>query len=182
MDTGTVRQGLSVTIYDVPVDDTVFFPVSGDMMRMMKREEEKEVAATRTHAKDKDAATTSQCQTTQKEDEMTTHNSTESKAEKTPSWAVPAKRKVFGEDVMHQGTTYNLERANSNGDEYKVTATVTQLEELGEGFTTDPYLSLDVDSAPFGVTHLNMDIAELETLADWLCGLVEKVQHLKPQH
>ena len=29
-----------MTIYDVPVDDTVFFPVSGDMMRLMKFEEE----------------------------------------------------------------------------------------------------------------------------------------------
>lgn len=29
-----------MTIYDVPVDDTVFFPVSGDMMRRMKFEEE----------------------------------------------------------------------------------------------------------------------------------------------
>ena len=28
-----------MTIYDVPVDDTVFFPVSGDMMRQMKHEE-----------------------------------------------------------------------------------------------------------------------------------------------
>lgn len=28
-----------MTIYDVPVDDTVFFPVSGDMMRQMKYEE-----------------------------------------------------------------------------------------------------------------------------------------------
>lgn len=30
-----------MTIYDVPVDDTVFFPVSGDMMRQMKYEEAK---------------------------------------------------------------------------------------------------------------------------------------------
>lgn len=29
-----------MTIYDAPVDDTVFFPVSGDMMRQMKHEEE----------------------------------------------------------------------------------------------------------------------------------------------
>ena len=29
-----------MTIYDVPVDDTVFFPVSGDMMRQMKHDEE----------------------------------------------------------------------------------------------------------------------------------------------
>lgn len=29
-----------MTIYDVPVDDTEFFPVSGDMMRLMKFEEE----------------------------------------------------------------------------------------------------------------------------------------------
>lgn len=29
-----------MTIYDVPVDDTVFFPVSGDMMRRMKHEEQ----------------------------------------------------------------------------------------------------------------------------------------------
>lgn len=28
-----------MTIYDCPVDDTVFFPVSGDMMRQMKHEE-----------------------------------------------------------------------------------------------------------------------------------------------
>ena len=29
-----------MTIYDVPVDDTVFFPVSGDMLRRMKHDEE----------------------------------------------------------------------------------------------------------------------------------------------
>lgn len=29
-----------MTIYDVPVDDTVFFPVNGDMMRQMKHEED----------------------------------------------------------------------------------------------------------------------------------------------
>lgn len=29
-----------MTIYDVPVDDTKFFPVSGDMMRQMKHEED----------------------------------------------------------------------------------------------------------------------------------------------
>lgn len=29
-----------MTIYDVPVDDTVFFPVSGDMLRQMTHEEE----------------------------------------------------------------------------------------------------------------------------------------------
>ena len=41
MATGSVRTvGVSVTIYDVPVDDTVFFPVSGDMMRQMKHDED----------------------------------------------------------------------------------------------------------------------------------------------
>ena len=29
-----------MTIYDAPVDDTVFFPVSGDMMRQMKHDED----------------------------------------------------------------------------------------------------------------------------------------------
>ncbi|WP_209323872.1 hypothetical protein [Brevibacterium renqingii] len=29
-----------MTIYDVPVDDTVFFPVSGDMLRRMKHDED----------------------------------------------------------------------------------------------------------------------------------------------
>ena len=33
-----------MTIYDVPVDDTVFFPVSGDMMRQMKHEEAERLA------------------------------------------------------------------------------------------------------------------------------------------
>lgn len=34
-------QGGRVTIYDVPVEDTVFFPVSGDTMRQMKHNEER---------------------------------------------------------------------------------------------------------------------------------------------
>ena len=29
-----------MTIYDAPVSDTKFFPVSGDMLRQMKQEEE----------------------------------------------------------------------------------------------------------------------------------------------
>ena len=33
-----------MTIYDVPVDDTKFFPVSGDMMRQMKYEEAQRLA------------------------------------------------------------------------------------------------------------------------------------------
>ena len=33
-----------MTIYDVPVDDTKFFPVSGDMMRQMKYEEAERLA------------------------------------------------------------------------------------------------------------------------------------------
>ena len=36
--------GDGVTIYDVPVDDTKFFPVSGDMMRQMKYEEAQRLA------------------------------------------------------------------------------------------------------------------------------------------
>lgn len=34
-----------MTIYDVPVSDTKFFPVSGDMMRQMKHEEERRAKA-----------------------------------------------------------------------------------------------------------------------------------------
>lgn len=169
-----------MTIYDVPVDDTVFFPVSGDMMRLMKHQEEEKEVAVATHANER-CDRHNQCQIIEKGNPMSTPNSTKSTPMPSPTWAVPAKRWQQGPDVMHQGTTYRLERANGNGDEYSLKATVTQLEELGEGFTTDPYVSLDVDSAPFGITHLNLDIAELETMADWLCGLVEKVQHLKPQ-
>ena len=33
-----------MTIYDVPVDDTKFFPVSGDMMRQMKHDEDLRLA------------------------------------------------------------------------------------------------------------------------------------------
>lgn len=29
-----------MTIYDCPVDDTVFFPVSGDMLKRMQHDEE----------------------------------------------------------------------------------------------------------------------------------------------
>ncbi|WP_162619345.1 hypothetical protein [Brevibacterium aurantiacum] len=113
---------------------------------------------------------------------MSTTNSSKTGTVKHPSWSVPNQMRVFGPDVMHQGTTYSLERANENGDEYSLKATVTQLEEIGHGLTTDPYVNLVVDSAPFGNTVLNLDIAELETLTDWLMGIVEKVQHLKPKH
>ncbi|MGW9004974.1 hypothetical protein [Brevibacterium casei] len=40
-----------MTIYDVPIDDTVFFPVSGDTMRLMKHEEEQKKNGTGNPAK-----------------------------------------------------------------------------------------------------------------------------------
>ncbi|AZL10550.1 hypothetical protein [Brevibacterium aurantiacum] len=167
-----------MNIYDVPVDDTKFFPVSGDELRRQTLREQNDGHVSRKES----VAADHQCQNTQKEDEMSTTNSSKTGTVKHPSWSVPNQMRVFGTDVMHQGTTYSLERANENGDEYSLKATVTQLEEIGHGLTTDPYVNLVVDSAPFGNTVLNLDIAELETLTDWLMGIVEKVQHLKPKH
>lgn len=171
------------SIYTQPVEGLENFEMSGDDLAVISNSyhqiEDKNVAVA-THANER-CDRHNQCQITQKENEMNTPNSTQTGSVKHPSWAVPVKMQTFGTDIVHNGTTYSLERSNSNGDEYSLRATVTQLEEIGHGFTTDPYVSLDVDSGPFGITHLNLDIAELETMADWLCGLVEKVQHLKPK-
>lgn len=166
-----------MNIYDVPVDDTKFFPVSGDELRRQTLREQNDGHVSRKES----VAADHQCQITQKEDEMSTTNSSKTGSVNHPSWAIPSRMRVFGPDVMHQGATYRLERGNDNGDEYGLIATLTQLEEIGQGFTTDPYVSLGIVSAPFGETLLNLDISELETITDWLCGLVEKVQHLKPQ-
>ncbi|RCS96220.1 hypothetical protein, partial [Brevibacterium aurantiacum] len=91
-----------MSIYDVPVDDTVFFPVSGDELRRQTlRDKER-----RSPSRQEDATADHQCQNTQKEDEMSTTNSSKTGTVKHPSWSVPNQMRVFGPDVMHQGTTY----------------------------------------------------------------------------
>ncbi|MDN5551951.1 MAG: hypothetical protein L0G54_14655 [Brevibacterium sp.] len=93
------------------------------------------------------------------------------------SWCIPERCTSHGgPDVIHEGKTMRLERSNKNGDSFSFSATPTQLEERGFGYTTEKYVSLTIDSEPFGITHLNIDIDELEGAVDWMCGVVEKVK------
>ncbi|RCS99392.1 hypothetical protein, partial [Brevibacterium aurantiacum] len=93
-----------MNIYDVPVYDTKFFPVSGDEMRRQTLRE-KEVAVA-THANER-CDRHNQCQNIEKGSAMSaTPNSIQTGTVKHPSWSVPNQMRVFGTDVMHQGTTY----------------------------------------------------------------------------
>lgn len=110
------------------------------------------------------------------EDEMSNTNSSKIAAEKTPTWAVPAKRLEFGTDVMHQGAEKRLERVNADGDAYHLTVQPVQLEELGRGMVTQRYFTITAGGEGSVDTMFNVDESELETIADWFCGVVEKLK------
>lgn len=161
-----------MNIYDVSVESTEFFPVSGDELRRQTLREQNGGRSPR-----KEKATTDQCQIDMKDTEMSTNDSTKLIAEKSPSWAVPAKRLQFGTDVMHQGATRTLERVNADGDVYRFEVTPTQIEEIGAGMVTGRYFTIVSGGQGSVDTMFNVDEAELSTIADWFCSLVEKYQH-----
>lgn len=119
-----------------------------------------------------------QCQIIPKGNEMNnTSDSTKTTAENTPTWAVPAKRWQCGTDVMHQGAEKRLERVNDNGDAYHLTIQPVQLEELGAGFISPRYFTITAGGEGSMDTMFNVDESELETIADWFCGVVEKFKN-----
>ncbi|SMY02021.1 hypothetical protein BI49514_03241 [Brevibacterium iodinum ATCC 49514] len=165
-------------IYEQSIDDLENFEMSGDDLAVISNsyqriEDKKEAAAAPMPRK---TTASHQCQITQQEDEMPTTNSTNVPAQKSPTWAVPAKRWQSGTDVMHQGVTRRLERLNKDGSEYHFEVELTQLEEDGSGVVTDPCFCVRAGGEGTYDAVFTVDIAERENVADWLCSIVEKAQ------
>ena len=95
-------------------------------------------------------------------------------------WCVPMKCKsLIGPDVIHMGETMTFRRALEDGESYTLAATPTRLEERGTGYTTEKYISLDINTNDEFVVGLSVDLDDLETMADWLNHVYETTAPLR---
>lgn len=93
------------------------------------------------------------------------------------SWCIPEKCTChLGPDVCHVGQKVTLERTNFDGDWYSISATPMQLEERGLGYTSVKYVLLNFSGQETSDAAINIDVTEIEEVADWFCSLAEKLK------
>ncbi|MGM0700380.1 MAG: hypothetical protein ACQEVD_16160 [Actinomycetota bacterium] len=185
------------SIYTQPVEGLENFEMSGDDLAVISNsyqqiEEEREAVVAPMPRK-----TTASHQyqiITQQEDEMYPNSTSETdraeaiaefkkfrdpnyKPARHLSWCIPEKcTNHLGPDVCHVGQQVTLERNNFDGDWYSITATPMMLEERGLGYTSVKYVQLQLSGQETSDAILNIDVTEVENVADWFCSLAEKLK------